>query len=96
MSGNYDEDLANIDRSRLLTYFGWGAHVTHLVTFRTAQTSTVVKNTLNSANDLRTSYNDAGELKFLYLQGGVSNHERIGTSLSKDIVIMSISCLKVS
>ena len=94
MSGNYDEYQANIDRSRLLTYCG--AHVTHLVTFRAAQTSTVDKNALNSAKDLGTSYNDSGELKCLYLQGGISNCERIETSLSKEIVIMSISCLKVS
>ena len=74
MSGNYDEYQANIDRSRLLTYFGCGAHVTHLVTFRAAQTLTVVKNPLNSAKDLGTSHNDSGKLKCWYFQEGVSNY----------------------
>ena len=68
MSGKYDKYQANINRSRLLaTYFDSRAHVTHLVTFRGAQSSTVVKNALNSAKDLGTSYNDSGELKCLYL-----------------------------
>ena len=97
MFGKYDEYQANIEQSRLLgAYFRCGAHVTHLVTFRAPQTSTVVKNALNSLKELGTSYNDSGNLKCLYLQGGVSNCERIETSMSKEIVIKGKSCLKVS
>ena len=92
-----DEYQANIERSWLLgTNFRCGGHVTHLVTFRAPQTSTVVKNALNSLKKLGTSYNNSGNLKCLCLRGGVSKCERIETSLSEEIVIMGISCLEVS
>ena len=50
---------------------------------------------LNSVNELGLCYNDSGNLKCLYLIG-VCNCAKIETSLSKEIVIMGISCLKVS
>ena len=98
MSGKYDGYQGNIETIEpLATYVRCGAHVTHiLITASAAQTPTVVKNALNSGKETSTSYNDLGKLECLYLRGGVSECERIETSLSKEMVVMGIGYLKVS
>ena len=79
MSGKYNEYQAIINRIQLLgTYVRCGAHVTYLVTFRAAQTSTVVRKALNSVKKkLGASYSDSDELKCSYLKRVVSECERI-------------------
>ena len=78
------------------TYICCGAHVTYLVTFSAAQTSTGVKNSLKSVKELGTSYNDSGILKCFYLRGGVSACESIEIFLSNELVVMANSYLEVS
>ena len=58
-SGKYDGHQANIDRIQpLCAYVCCGAHVTHLVSSRAAQTTTVFVNALNVVKALSTFYND--------------------------------------
>ena len=87
MSGKYDGYQAIIDQIHPLgTYFRCGAHVTHLVTSRAFQTSTVVRKAPSSVRKLGVSYSDSGRLKCLSLRSGVSKCERIETSLSKYMI----------
>ena len=63
---------------------------------KAAQSSTHVKDALNSVRELGMSYNDSGRLKCLYLKGGVSECEWVKVSSFNEMVVMGISYLKVS
>ena len=88
MSGKYNTCQANIKRVHpLTTYVHCGVHVTHLVTSKAAQTSTVVRNVLNSVQELGTLYKESGEFKDLHLRG----NDRIETYISNKMIVTEIS-----
>ena len=58
---------------------------------KAAQSSTHVKDALNSVRELGMSYNDSGRLKCLYLKGGVSECEWVKVSSFNEMVVMGIS-----
>ena len=59
MSGKYNGYQANTNHIQPKgTYVQCAAHVTRLITSRATQTSTVVKNALNSVKELCTSYSN--------------------------------------
>ena len=64
-----------------------GRHVTHLVTSKAVQTSTVVRNALNSVQELGTFYKESVEFKDLYLRG----NDCIETYMSNKMVVKDIS-----
>ena len=68
MSGKYKGCQAEIKKEQpLAMYVHCGAHVTHLVTSKAVQMSQVVRNSLDSVQQLGVLYKESGKFKQLYL-----------------------------
>ena len=74
MSGKYNGCQAKLkELNPLANFVHCGAHVTHLVTSKAIQSSTIARNSLDAVQQLGVLYKESGKYKNLYLSSDASD-----------------------